>query len=111
MLSCEIINCAVEGTAVRYDVRVELAGVYEETVGYTADLPPEPTAAFHNRVQSLARQYALREVSKSVSANLLRLIGKEEEPKPTPKRRRRTKAESEGALRRSHADQDRRLGC
>lgn len=99
MITCEIVHCATQDQAVRYDVKVSIAGVYEEIVGYTANLGSDPSASHHNRLQTMARQYALRQVSKSIAGVVSTLLGIEPQenqapaPAPAQRRRRRTKAE------------------
>ena len=86
MISCEIVNCVddVESSKLRYDVRVEIPGVYSEVINYVCERTDDITGTM-----TLARKYAIEDFRKRIG----HLLGYDQKSLEAPKRRRRTKAE------------------
>ena len=96
MLTCEIVNSVNDttGGGTRFDVRVEIPGIYSEIISYCAGSNGED---LHLATLDMtrARTYALRVFRSRIAmaAGLPEPTGQREDAETTSRRRRRTKAE------------------
>lgn len=112
MLTCEIVDTEELHDVIRYDVRVEIPGIYSEIISYMGEATADPHCA--TVVMTRARTYALSVFRKRIAmaAGLPEPGEKPDNTQTTSRRRRRTKAEMEAdraAEEAQRADADRAI--